>query len=136
MAQKEKKERVLTPLVAEPKPKLWSNCLRVGEMVYVAGLTSRGADGVAIVGADEYAQAHEIFSKIKAYIEAAGGSMNDIVQMIIYVTEIENNRQVWKAREEFFDGNFPTCALVEVSSLATSEILVEISATAILGCSE
>ena len=76
-----------------------------------------------------------IFSKIRAYMEAAAASMNDIVQMVIYVTNIENNRLVWRARREFFEGDFPTCSLVEVSRLAAPEILVEISATAVAGCS-
>jgi enamine deaminase RidA (YjgF/YER057c/UK114 family) len=135
MKSNSKKERVTTIDVAEPKPKLWSNCLRVSDTVYIAGLTSRGADGVTIIGSDEYQQTQEIYRKINAYITAAKGDMNDIVQMTIYVTNMANNKQVWRAREEFFEGDFPTCALVEVSALASSEILVEISATAIIGCS-
>ena len=84
MATANKKQRVLTSVVAEPAPGLWSNCMRVGEIVYVAGLTSRAADGTTIVGVDEYEQTQEIYTKIAAYMEAAGGCMNDIVQMIIY----------------------------------------------------
>lgn len=136
MTQSHKKMRITTDKVAEPKPKMWSNCMQVGNTVYVAGLTARASDGVTILGSDEYEQAKEIYNKIQAYMEAAGGNMNDIVQMIIYVTNMKNNKLVWKAREEFFDGDFPTCALVEVSALASKEILVEISATASLGCSE
>lgn len=136
MTQTNKKERITTTSVAEPKPKLWSNCLRVEDTVYVAGLTARASDGVTILGDDEYQQAKEIYKKIEAYITAAAGDMNDIVQMVIYVTNMKNNKLVWKAREEFFTGDFPTCALVEVSALASPEILVEISATAILGCSK
>ena len=135
MQQNAKKERITTNSVAEPKPKLWSNCLRVADTVYVAGLTARADDGVTIRGANEYEQTQEIYKKIHAYLNAAGGNMNDIVQMIIYVTNMKNNKLVWQAREEFLEGDFPTCALVEVSALATPEILVEISATAILGCS-
>ena len=129
-----KKERVYSDQVAEPADRLWSNCLRVGGVVYVSGLTARAADGVTIGGEDEYAQAKIIFDKIKAYLVAAGGEMNDIVKMTIFVTNMANNKKVWRAREEFFAGDFPTCALVEVSGLASSEILVEINATAHVGC--
>ena len=131
-----RKQRILTDAVAEPPPRRWSNCMRVGDMVYIAGLTARTADGETLAGDDEYAQAHYIFSKFAAYMKAAGGHMDDIVQMIIYVTNMANNQAVWKAREEFFTGDFPTCTLVEVSKLAKPEILVEISATAHLGCSQ
>jgi len=128
------KIRIYTDQVAEPADKLWSNCQRVGDVVYVAGLTARAADGVTIEGPGEYEQAKVIFSKIKAYMLAAGGQMDDIVKMTIFVTNMANNKEVWRAREEFFTGDFPTCALVEVSGLANSNILVEINATAHLGC--
>jgi enamine deaminase RidA (YjgF/YER057c/UK114 family) len=133
--ESEKKIRVLTDEVSEPADKLWSNCLRVGNVVYVSGLTSRGGDGITIEGGDEYQQARIIFGKIKAYIETAGGRMDDIVKMTIFVTRMSQNREVWRARREFFSGDFPTCALVEVSALATPDILVEINATAHLDCS-
>ncbi len=130
-----KKERIFSEIVDEPPPKLWSNCMRIGDVVYISGLTARRGDNVTIAGEDEYAQARIIFSKIEAYMKASGGVMDDVVQMVIYVTNIVNNKKVWKAREEFFSGDFPTCALVEVSNLASPEILVEISASAHIGCS-
>lgn len=129
-----KKERIYTDQVAEPAEKLWSNCLKVADTVYVSGLTSRAADGVRIDGNAEYEQAKIIFKKIQAYIEESGGTMDDIVKMTIFVTRMEHNKEVWRAREEFFSGDFPTCALVQVASLASPEILVEINATAHLGC--
>ncbi|MNR30200.1 putative aminoacrylate peracid reductase RutC [compost metagenome] len=76
-----------------------------------------------------------VFQKIKDLVTAAGGVMNDVVKMTIFVTRIGNNTQVWKAREEFFSGDFPACTLVEVSSLAKPQILLEIEATAYLNCS-
>ena len=66
-------------------------------------------------------------------IEAAGGKMADFTKLTIFVTRIENNKQVWKARSEFFRGNFPACSLVEVSKLATPDIYVEIEGIAHIG---
>ena len=129
------KQRIYCEEVAEPADGLWSNCMKVGQTVYISGLTSRNADGVAIDGEDEYQQAKIIFNKIKAYIEAVDGCMDDVVSMTIYVTRIAKNKEVWRARREFFSNDFPTCALVEVSALATPEIYVEISAIAYIGCS-
>ena len=125
--------RYTSPKVKEPAPKLWSNCLVCDGIAYFAGLTSRNADGVTIDGKDEYEQTKIIFQKHKALIEAAGGKMADFTKLTIFVTRIENNKQVWEARSEFFSGNFPACSLVEVSKLATPKIYVEIEGIAHIG---
>ena len=114
-------------------PKLWSNCVVCDGIAYIAGLTSRNADGVTIDGKDEYEQTKIIFEKHKALIEVAGGTMADFTKLTIYVTRIQNNKMVWKARAEFFEGNFPACSLVEVSNLASPEIYVEIEGVAHIG---
>ena len=114
--------RYTSPKVGEPAPKLWSNCIVCDGIAYIAGLTSRNADGVTIDGKDEYEQTKIIFEKHKALIEVAGGTMADFTKLTIYVTRIQNNKMVWKARAEFFEGNFPACSLVEVSNLASPEI--------------
>ena len=82
---------------------------------------------------DEYKQTKIIFEKHKALIEAAGGKMADFTKLTIFVTRIQNNKQVWKARSEFFEGNFPACSLVEVSNLAEPDIYVEIEGIAHIG---
>ncbi|MBO3276948.1 RidA family protein [Pseudomonas schmalbachii] len=129
------KQRVYSPSVNEPADKLWSNAMTVGGFVFVSGMTARGADRETVLGENEYEQAKVVFQKIKDMVSAAGGVMNDIVKMTIFVTNIKNNTQVWKAREKFFSGDFPTCTLVEVSSLAKPEILLEIEAIGYVGCS-
>ena len=125
--------RYTSPKVSEPAPKLWSNCIVCDGIAYIAGLTSRNADGMTIDGKDEYEQTKIIFEKHKALIEVAGGTMADFTKLTIYVTRIQNNKMVWKARAEFFEGNFPACSLVEVSNLANPEIYVEIEGIAHLG---
>ena len=125
--------RYTSQKVAEPAPELWSNCIVCDGIAYIAGLTSRNMDGVTIDGANEYEQTKIIFEKHKALIEAAGGKMADFTKLTIFVTRIENNKQVWKARAEFFKGDFPACSLVEVSKLAGPDIYVEIEGIAHIG---
>ena len=67
-------------------------------------------------------------------MESAGGQMDDIVKVVIYVTDITRREEVWRARREVFTGDFPVSTLVEVAALARPEISVEIEAIAILGC--
>ena len=99
-------------------------------------MTSRNTDSVTIDGKDEYEQTKIIFEKHKALIEAAGGKMADFTKLTIFVTRIQHNKQVWKARAEFFEGNFPACSLVEVSKLADPDIYVEIEGIAHIGKSD
>lgn len=117
--------------VAEPPPQTWSNCLVVGDQVFVAGMTAASMGEVGTP--DMYEQAKTVFTKIKHLIEAAGGEMNDIVKVNIFVTDIKQREDVWRARREFFTGDFPVSTLVEVAALARPDLLVEIEAVAILG---
>jgi 2-iminobutanoate/2-iminopropanoate deaminase len=102
-------KRIGSPHVPEPPPQTWSNCLVVGQQVFVAGMTARSGQDTS--GGDSmYEQAKAILTKIKHLIEAAGGRMDDVVKV-----------------------NIPVSTLVEVSALAAPELLVEIEAVAILG---
>lgn len=126
-------QRVTSDAVTEPAPELWSNCMVVDKVAYISGLTARGRDLNTIEGDDEYNQTRVIFEKYRHLVEAAGGAMSDFVKLTIYVTNIANREKVWQARREFFSGDFPACSLVEVSALASPEILVEIEGVAYLG---
>ena len=125
-------ERVHSDQVGEPPAETWSNCLRIGNQVFIAGMTARSSEFDSIEGAGVYAQARIIFTKIKFLIEAAGGTMADIVKVNIFVTNIDQRQEVWRARREFFTGNFPVSTLVEVSALALPEMEVEVEAVAVL----
>jgi len=95
-------------------------------------MTAREKDG-SVEPSDEYQQAKIIFGKIRSLVEAAGGSMTDVVKVTIFVTDITQRGKVWQARTEFFTGNFPTSTLVQVAALAEPAIKVEIEAIAHLG---
>ena len=124
--------RVTSPQVPEPAAGTWSNCLVVNGVAYVAGMIARGSDG-KIVDGDEYEQAKAIFAKIRHLVEAAGGSMADVVKVSIFVTDIKQREKVWRARQEVFSGDYPASTLVQVAALAEPSVKVEIEAIAHLG---
>ncbi|HSC95778.1 MAG TPA: RidA family protein [Burkholderiales bacterium] len=127
------RSKVTIPDVAEAGPGLWSNCIRAGDFLFISGQVARPLEGgKALVGSNEYEQAMQIFTRIKLICEGAGGSLDDIVKMTIYVVDIRKNTEVWRARREFFSGDFPASTLVEVRALATPETLVEIETVAYL----
>ena len=128
-----KMQRVISPHVKEPAPETWSNCRIYGNQFFVAGMTAGDGTGGVLGDGSMYSQARETFTKIKRFVEAAGGTMNDIIRVDIYVTDIKQREEVWKARREFFTGDFPTSTLVEVRALATPQLLVEVNATGFVG---
>jgi 2-iminobutanoate/2-iminopropanoate deaminase len=126
--------RAVSPNVREPAAGLWSNCLVVDGIAYVSGLTARSrADFQAIDGEDEYRQAQVIFAKMRDLLAAAGGAMADVVKITVFVTDIGKREEVWRARREFFSGDFPASSLVQVAALAEPAIKVEIEAIAHIG---
>lgn len=126
--------KVTIPNVAEAGPGLWSNCIRAGDLLFISGQVARPLEGgKTLIGSNEYEQAKQIFTRIQRICEGAGGSLDDVVKMTIFMVNIKNNTEVWRARREFFSGDFPASTLVEVRSLAGPETLVEIEAVAYLG---
>ena len=125
--------KVAIPDLAEADPGLWSNCIRAGDLLFISGQVARPFEGgKTLVGDDEYQQAKHIFARIERICKAAGGSLGDLVKMTIFMVDITKNTEVWRARREFFRGDFPASTLVEVRSLAGAETLVEIEAVAYL----
>ena len=141
-----KKRRVISPDIVEPGPGLFSEAIAVGNLFVSSGLGSlKGWDGTGdstfhrdlIIGAnDAYAQSCNIFEQIKSQIEAAGGHIDDIIRLGIYITDMRYRPDVVKARSEYFDNEFmPTAVLTQVAGLAQVEMLVEMDAWGIIGCS-
>ena len=126
-------KRVISPNVKEAAPGTWSNCRVHGNQVFIAGMTAGDGKGGVLGDGSMYSQAQEAFKKIKSMVEAAGGVMNDVIRLDIYVTDIRQREEVWKARKECFTGDFPTSTLVQVAALATPQQHVEITATGFIG---
>jgi 2-iminobutanoate/2-iminopropanoate deaminase len=103
-----------------------------GVMVFVSGMTARCADGkIAGIG-DVEEQTRQVCENIKSALEAAGGSMDDVCRVDVYLRNIGDRERVNKVRREFFRSPPPASTLVEVSKLASPEFLVEISAIAVI----
>lgn len=121
------------PSVREPAPRTWSNAKVCGNQFFVSGMTANDGQDKVAGDASMYGQAMTTFGKIKGMVEAAGAKMDDIIQLNIFVTDIQQRKEVWRAREQFFTGDFPCSTLVQVSALASPALLVEINAVGFVG---
>jgi 2-iminobutanoate/2-iminopropanoate deaminase len=126
-------ERIRADGVPELGAESLSNCKKHGDQVFISGMVSWDGDMQVLGGNDAYAQAHTVFSYIRSLMEAAGGGMDDIIKINMFVTDMRHQPEIWKARREFFTGDFPCSTLVCVSSLFLPELLVEIEAVGFVG---
>ena len=110
-----------------------SQAQRVGDVIYVSGQVAYDNKRRSVGGASAYALSRHVFGRIKALVEAAGGRMDDVVKITMYTTDMRCQPDIWKARREFFTGDFPCSTLVEVTALARPEFLIEIEAVAHVG---
>jgi len=103
-----------------------------GRLVFVSGMTARRADGsIAGVG-DVEEQTRQVCENIKSALEAAGGGMDDVCRIDVYVRNIGDRERVNKVRRQFWRTPPPASTLVEVTKLASPEFLVEITAMAVI----
>jgi 2-iminobutanoate/2-iminopropanoate deaminase len=128
-----KMRAVHSPKVPDPRPQTWSNCKVVGDQFFTAGMIARDAAGKLPPDASLYGQSKRVFEKIRDLVQAAGGTMDDVAKVTIFVTDTRQREEVWRARAEFFTGDFPCSTLVEVRALAAPEVLVEIEAVGFIG---
>ena len=107
----------------------WSPSLKVGNEIVLSGVTARGPKGTE-GGASMEGQTLAVLGRIAALVEAAGGGVQNIYKLVIYVTDIARKDEVNKARAAFFKGAFPCSTLLEVKGLVFPDLLVEIDAFA------
>jgi enamine deaminase RidA (YjgF/YER057c/UK114 family) len=102
-------------------------------VVYIRGQTGQDLDTRENVGVgDLEAQTDKAMSNIKTLVEEAGGTMEDIVKVVVYLTDIRFRETVYRTMGKWLKGVYPVSTGVVVSALARPEWLVEIDATAVL----
>jgi enamine deaminase RidA (YjgF/YER057c/UK114 family) len=101
-----------------------------GTTLYMAGVG--GAFDDAGSALDFPAQTRATFARLKENLEAAGGTLADVVTMTVFITDVRFGDEFTQIRKEFFDGNYPGSALITVQGLARPEMLVEVQAIAVV----
>jgi reactive intermediate/imine deaminase len=103
-----------------------------GRLVFVSGMTARRPDGsIAGVGNIEE-QTRQVCENIKSAVEGAGGTMNDVCRVDVYVRNMEHFDAIHKIRRQYFTPPLPASTMVEVSKMVSPDYLIEINAIAVI----
>lgn len=119
----------------DSSPYLFSQAVRADSprgLVFIAGQVALAADGSLIGVGDIDAQLRQVFANIRAAVEAAGGALNSVASLTVYLKDISHHRNYLHVLDEEFAGWRPAETLVQVAALGLPELLVEIQATAVV----
>lgn len=103
-----------------------------GRILFISGMLARGKDGNIVGIGDPEAQTRQVCENLKAAIEAAGGTMDDICRVDVFIRNMEHFEKIHKARRDYFTGTAPASTMVEVCKMTSPEALIEINAIAVL----
>jgi enamine deaminase RidA (YjgF/YER057c/UK114 family) len=95
-------------------------------------MTARRPDGsIAGIG-DIEAQTRQVCDNLQAAMDAAGGTLEDICRVDVYVRNMEHFEIIHKVRREYFSAPAPASTMVEVTKFTSPDYLIEINAIAVL----
>jgi enamine deaminase RidA (YjgF/YER057c/UK114 family) len=120
---------------ARQRERAYSPAVKVsgGTTVYLAGHTGYQDERGQVYPGNFDAQVRTVFERLGKTLEAAGGKLDDIVTMTVFITDMANGARFTQLRKEFFkDERYPASALIGIKELARPEMMVEIQAIAVV----
>ena len=108
----------------------YSQAVRHGDIVFLSGQIPLDPATMEIVDGDFAARTRRVFDNLKAVVEAAGGSMGQVLKINLYLTDLANFGTVNEVMAEYFDEPYPARAAVGVATLPKG---ADVEAEAILG---
>ncbi|SRR5258708_6134436 len=104
-----------------------------GTIVFVAGQVALDSSGNVVGQGDFRVQVQQVFENLKAAIEAAGGSFNDVVKLNTYVLDFSDLQAFREVRDKYVDVKHPPVSTaVQVGRLFRPEFLLEVEAVAVV----
>jgi 2-iminobutanoate/2-iminopropanoate deaminase len=101
-------------------------------VVFVAGQGAVSADGEVVGEGDFEAQVRQTFANLQAVLEQAGGSLESIVKLTVYLTDMSTLREYGRVKAELMPGPPPASTAIQVGALALPGMMIEIEAIAVL----
>src|SRR5579883_987568 len=107
-----------------------------GRLLFLAGQTASDANGQIVAPGDLVAQYEQVLQNLQTVVEAAGGTMQNIVKMTIFVSDRDDYhahlKPLGKVHRAYFGNYYPATALFEISRFFQDEALIEIEGIAVI----
>ena len=116
-------QRINPDGLASPPGGRYAHVVTAGNLVWIAGQTSRGPDGTVIGKGDTLTQARQVNANLRTAIESAGGSLSDIVKVTIFLTPDADVEAARRAQNEYRDENAPPASFDGVRPCARASRL-------------
>ncbi|MGE3745295.1 MAG: RidA family protein [Sphingomonadaceae bacterium] len=113
------------------EPFLIAQGYRVGGLIFLSGQASIDDAGNVVGAGDFSAQAAQCFANIRKVLESVGSSLSRIVKVTIYLTDMAWFPEIMELRRRYFSFPYPADTIVEVSSLALPDLMIEIDVVAL-----
>lgn len=130
------KEIINPPALARPIGFSHGITVTGGRLLFLAGQTGSDAGGRIIAPGDIVAQYEQIMRNLQVVVEAAGGKLQDITKLNIFVrdrdTYLAHLKQLGQVHRSFFGAYYPAMALFEISRFFQDEALIEIEGMAVI----
>lgn len=124
-----KRQRISTGTPWEPLVG-YSRAVKVGKRIYVSGTTATDEKGEIVGVGSAYAQTVQAIRNIERALKEAGGSLKNVVRTRMFVTDISRWQEYGRAHGEFFGKVRPAATMVEVASLISPKMMIEIEVDA------
>ena len=135
-----KKTIINPPTLARPRGFSHGILVTGGRLLFLAGQTGSDAEGRIVAPGDLVTQYEQTLRNLQAVVEAAGGKMQDITRITIFVRDrddyLAHLKQLGKVHRSFFGAYYPATALFEISRFFQDEALIEIEGLAVLDVDE
>jgi reactive intermediate/imine deaminase len=95
----------------------YSQAVRIDNTVYLSGQIPLDPNSMTLVSGDMDSQIRRVFDNLSAVTEAAGGSLNDIAKLNVFLTDLSNFSLVNTIMAEYFDTPYPARAAIGVAEL-------------------
>jgi reactive intermediate/imine deaminase len=95
----------------------YSQAIRAGGTVYLSGQIPLDPATMSLVGDDIDAQIRQVLDNLAAVTAAAGGTLDDIVKLTVYLVDLANFGRVNEIMAQYFQAPYPARAAVEVAGL-------------------
>ena len=116
-------------LAAPPEP--YAHAIRSGDTLYIAGQVAFDEHNQIVGIGDAHKQAEQVWRNIGLAVQAAGGTVTDVIKITVFLKDIRDAPAEIAAREPLFEpGRFPICTMVQVANLGLPDLLMEVDAIA------